>query len=112
MDLVLPAQLIIISVLVFLTKEDILYGISALGQQILPGILIFSYSSNGRPSKIMRSFFCCCLLNNSFEVIDGVLYLCSTSSPKLLLGTLIPSNNSKPSFNQPSIPFSKIKIFA
>ena len=72
MDLVLPAQFTIISVLASLTKEDTLYGISALGQQILPGILIFSYSSNGRPSKIIISFFCCCLLNSSLGVIEGV----------------------------------------
>ncbi len=41
---------------------------------------------------------------SSSTSIHGVCFSCSMTSPKALLGTLVPENSSRPSRSQPSVP--------
>ena len=64
---------------------------SPFGQQIPPGMLILRYSAKGRPSTMTKSSPARRMASRSCAVMRGVCLACSTSSPKVLLGTLTPS---------------------
>src|SRR5256885_5555016 len=49
----------------------------------------------------------CTRAPSSSEVIQGVCFSCSMTSPKALLGTLVPLKISSPSAAQPSVPRSE-----
>src|SRR5262249_45682532 len=80
---------------------------SAPGTLIPFGIDIRVYSSNGRLSSTLSSVPSCIIAFSSAALMLGVPLSCSTNSPKALLGTCTPENNTKPAFRHAVIPPSR-----
>jgi hypothetical protein len=80
---------------------------SPFGQQMPPGMFILRYSLHGRPSTITKSSPRSYIATSSSAVMRGVSQACSTSSPKVLLGTFTPANSWKPACFQAGAPPSR-----
>src|SRR5262249_40056085 len=80
---------------------------SAPGTLIPVGIETRVYSSNGRLSSTLNSVPSCIIAFSSAALMLGVPLSCSTNSPKALLGTCTPENNTRPAFRHAVIPPSR-----
>ena len=80
---------------------------SAPGTLMPEGIEMREYSSKGRLSSTTILAPLCISASSSCALILGVPLLCSTNSPKALLGTCTPEKVTKPAFSQAATPPSR-----